>query len=127
MIPQFDSCIVCEQIREELQGKLILQGFFGVCPHVDVSVAKLDQPTALTFLFAGGVGDGTFTAHFDIVDASEQPVAGVGGTTFVATPATRTNLATTFLVIFGRPGLFAVRCIVDNVEQFRGYFRVGQL
>jgi hypothetical protein len=39
------SCIVCDLVRPEMDGKLIILGFLCVCPRVDIRVARLDRPT----------------------------------------------------------------------------------
>lgn len=119
--------MVCESIRPELQGKLILLGFFGVCPNVEVALQHLDQPAVLTFLLSGGPGDGTFFASFDILDESnQQPVVAAAPVQFFALPNAGTHLATTLLVTFGHTGQFSLRCIIDGIERFRGAFRVKQ-
>jgi hypothetical protein len=126
MIPTLDSCLICEAIRPELGGKLILLGYMGVCPNVDIGVPQLDQPLVLTFLFSGSAGDGTFMASFDVIDeSSERLVAATGPLPCVAAPDTRTNLAPTLLLTFGQTGRFAVRCIVEGREVFKGPFTVS--
>lgn len=126
MIPAFENCLVCDQVRPELGGKLIVLGFLGICPHVNVGVARLDQPTALTFLIMGPPGDGSFSASFDIFDESQRcVVASSAPAPFAASPAVPTTLASTLLVVFFHPGPFAVRCMVDDVERFRAQFRVS--
>jgi len=127
LIPQIESCIVCDFVRPELNGKLIIVGFFGVCPNVTVTVQRLDQPTALTFLFSGGPGVGSYTFTFEVVDESEQRVvASTMGLPFEATPQAPTLLAPSLLLVFGHPGKFVIRCLVDQVERFRAYFHIYQ-
>jgi len=127
LIPKFESCLVCEAIRPELNGKLIILGFFGICPNVDVRVNRLDEPTLLTFLLSGGPGDGSpFDASFDVVDETGQVVvASTVPTTARTIPNSSTSLASTFYLTFGHGGRFAFRCLADGREQFRGYFRVS--
>jgi len=124
---KIESCIVCDFIRPELNGKLIILGFFGVCPEVDVAIQRLDQPATLTFLFSGSPGAGMDSVRFDVVDdAQQRTIASTTAMPFQSNPAERPVLAPTLLLVFGHPGIFSVRCIVDEAECFRGQFRVTQ-
>jgi hypothetical protein len=127
LIPEIQNCVVCDFVRPELNGKVIVLGFFGVCPNVDVSVPQLDQPTALTFLFTGSPGSGTYLLTFDVVDESQRRVvASTAGGSFDAAPDARTVLAPTLLLVFGHPGTFVIRCLVDQAERYRSTFNVSQ-
>jgi hypothetical protein len=127
VIPQFGSCLVCEIIRPEQNGKLIILGFFGVCPNVDIILVQIDQPSVLTFLFNGGPGEGQYEASFDIVDQTGRIlIASAAPMPFTAQPNSPTSLSTTLFSTFGFPGIYAIRCLINGVEHFRGYFRVGQ-
>lgn len=110
-----------------MYGKLILLGYLGVCPNVDVGLQDLDQPSVMTFLVSGSPGDGEFMGSFDIVDETEErTVAAVAAIPFTATPDRRTNLAATFVAVFQRPGIFMLRCVIDDTVRFRARFRVSQ-
>jgi hypothetical protein len=127
VIPRLDTCLVCDMIRPELGGKVTILGHLGICPNVDVGVPRLDQPVALTFFIAGGPGDGTFMASFDVVDeADERVLASTGSVECSATRVTATYFAPLLVLTFGSAGRFAVRCIVDEQERFRGRFAVSQ-
>lgn len=124
---KIDSCIVCDLIRPELNGKLIILGFFGVCPDVNVAIQHLHQPATLTFLFSGSPGVGTYAVRFDVVEALQQRViASSAAMPFQLSLTERSVLAPTLLLVFGHPGTFTVRCMADDVECFRGQFRVTQ-
>ncbi|MHB1094743.1 MAG: SH2 domain-containing protein [Gemmatimonadaceae bacterium] len=124
---QIDSCIVCDFVRPELGGKLVILGFFGICPNVDVVLQHLDQPTALTFLLGGGPGDGDTTVTFEVLDELEnRVVASTPDLQFHADPKTRSSLAPTLLLVFGHPGTFVIRFSVDHIERFRTSFRVSR-
>jgi hypothetical protein len=110
-----------------LHGKVIILGFFGVCPHVLVSLQHLDQPTVLTFMVTGGPGDGTFVGTCQVADESTQRTVASGpAAQFVATADAGTYVASTMLLTFGKSGLYSLRFVVGGVEQYRGYFRVSQ-
>lgn len=124
-VPDFDQCLVCDLVRPEPDGKVMLLGFFGACPNVEIGIRDMERPTALTFLFLGGPADEPFTASFDVVDEDgDRVIAASVPVPCPAAPGARTNLAPMLLVVFGHPGRFAARCLVDGVERFRGQFRV---
>lgn len=125
VIPNIETCLICDLIRPELGGKLIVLGFMGICPHVEIGVPRLDEPTVLTFLFAGGPGEGSHVTSFEVVDEIGQRV--VGTTAPVESPfnsRVRTNLATTMMLTFGHAGTFFIRCRIDDQERFRAQFTV---
>ena len=126
MIPTIESCLVCDFVRPELNGKLIILGFFGICPNVDVAISQLDQPTALTFVFSGTSGEGLIDLQFDVLDEVEsRVVASTSPQAFQASPKA-TVLAPTLLLVFGHAGRFAVRCHMNGSERFRAHFAVSQ-
>lgn len=99
-----------------------------MCPYVEVAVHVLEQPTALTFVFLGGPGQGPFSASFDIYDAGQSRViAATSETSYDASPVSRTNLAVTLVAVFGHAGSFAIRCLAAGAEQFRFKFEVARL
>ncbi len=126
LIPQIETCLICDLVRPELGGKLSVLGFYGVCPHVEVALQRLDLPVVLTFLCMGGMGDGTFSLTFEVIDDTERVIASSAAQPFNADLKSATVLATTLILVFGRVGQFAGRCVIDGVERFRGYFRIGQ-
>ena len=127
VVPPFRACTVCELTRPELAGKLIILGFFGVCPNVDVGIARLDQPAFLTFLITGDRGDGTFVGHVALYDETdERVVAEVPEMRFTASPGAFTTISATLMPVFGRPGLYSIRLFVEQQEHFRAEFRISQ-
>jgi hypothetical protein len=126
-VPQLDTCVVCEIVRPELGGKLTMLGFMGVCPNVDVGSPKLDQPLVLSFVMSGGPGEGTFMATFDVIDvASDRVVAATGPLPCIALPDARNNFAPALFLVFGSPGRYAARCLVDEREVYRAEFMVSE-
>jgi hypothetical protein len=128
LIPQFDTCLVCDGVRQEILGKLTILGFFGVAPNVDVGLQHLGQPAALTFVLLGAPGDGTFSASFEVFDESEQRVvAAAAAGTLTATPNSRTTAIVQFVVNFGHAGAFTLRCLLNGVPSFNASFRVSRM
>lgn len=113
-------------MRQEVGGKLTVLGFYGACPRVDVALQHVGQPAALTFVFLGGPGKGSFAMTFEVVDDAERVLASTAPQSFEAHPKSNTVLAPTLLLTFGRSGQFAVRCLMDGSERFRGSFRISQ-
>lgn len=127
MIPTIEECIVCDQIRPELYGKLIILGFLGICPNVDVAIGRLDQPTTLSFLLLGGPGDEELKVRFDIFDeVANRVVASIASAAIRVIPMARTTLAPAFVLTFGHVGPFSVRCYINEEMRYRGGFRVSQ-
>lgn len=56
MSVRIDSCLICDAVRPELNGKLLILDFLGICPNVDIRVPALDQPTAQSPIVVGGDG-----------------------------------------------------------------------
>jgi hypothetical protein len=38
LFPNFEFCVICEGVRQEIGGKLTILGFYGMAPNVDVSI-----------------------------------------------------------------------------------------
>jgi len=84
-----------------LLGKLIILGYLGICPNVEIAVPRLDQPTVLTFLLGGSPGNGRYNASFEILDeAHDTLIAAAAQSPFSASPSTRTNISTTLIPTF---------------------------
>jgi len=55
--PKIDCCVVCEGIRQEIMNKFVLLGFFGITPHVQLTIKDFKIP--VSFCFIGDVGGST--------------------------------------------------------------------
>jgi hypothetical protein len=114
-------------VRRELAGKLTILGYFGMCPNVNVGVARLDQPTVLTFLIIGDSGEGQFSTTVSVIDERDQRVVATApDISIVAEPDSGTSLAPALMIVFGRPGQYTIRVHLDGNERYRGAFRVSQ-
>ena len=80
----------------------------------------------LTFLISGHGGDGLHTASVDIVDDADRVIDEVAGVTFETDPIRHTDFGTSIVAVFGKPGRFAVRCVIDGIEQYRAHFWIRQ-
>jgi hypothetical protein len=122
------SCIVCDMIRPEINGKLMILGFLGVCPYVDIRLPRLDRPTPITFLLSGHIDDGIAALSVDVLCAKDKSViASTGQGQFEISGASGAiNIAPTLLLTFGRSGKFLVRCLADGKECYTGTLMVTQ-
>ncbi len=48
--PNIDYCLVCEVARAEVGNKLMILGFYGLAPNVDIFVDDFTAPLNLTFV-----------------------------------------------------------------------------
>src|SRR5258708_6204642 len=59
--PKIHSCVMCEGVRPEENGKSTIVGFLGITPYVEIAVQDLSKKVQrLTFLFLGMGGLGKF-------------------------------------------------------------------
>ena len=125
--PEFEHCLVCEGLRQEVMGKLTLLGFVGICPNVDVGVPRLDLPIVLMFVVVGGRGEGEHHANFDVIDLSTQlPIAATAPGPLTFERKGRAMAAAHLPMTFGHEGEFAVRLFIDGEIRFTGQFHVNQ-
>jgi hypothetical protein len=115
-------------IRPELNGKLIILGYFGACPNVNIQLPRLDRPTPLTFLLSGHVDQGAGKLSIEIVESrSNIVIASTGDAPLLLDGNVGSiNLAPTLLLTFGRAGEFVIRCVTDEGECYRSTFTVSQ-
>jgi hypothetical protein len=121
------SCLVCDMIRPELNGKLIILGFLGVCPYVDIRLPRLDHPTPITFLLSGHVDQAITSFSVEVLYSKDKSViasTGQGQFDFAGTTGA-INIAPTLLLTFGRQGEFLVRCLADGIECYTGRLSVS--
>jgi hypothetical protein len=97
--PKIEFCIVCEQLRPELGGKIQILGFYGVAPNVEVLTAKLGKAFAMSFL----VGFAPFDLLPPKMPQHRFVVSDPSGRILVQTPPTVLNveLGKRVLVAFG--------------------------
>jgi hypothetical protein len=120
--PKIDTCILCEGVREEINRKYILLGFYGICQHVRVLVKDFQIPLTFCFVFCGGEGEGKFNLDFRVRDAAGAtinntlPSAVVGAEVFKNVP--NTTVFFTFQGTFAKSGDYNISLIVDNVEHY---------
>lgn len=127
--PNFNYCIICDIVRPELNGKLILLGFYGLAPNVSVAISDINRPVVLSIL-ASSPPISEVDASYDCVTSIVRP-DGVG---VFQTPTIRLT------VTQGRgvslplgfsiappilPGRYAVRITVNGDLKMDTSFTIG--
>ena len=60
------SCLLCENVHPEGNGKMSLLGFYGILPNVSIYIQYLDRPVAMLiflFTFSEGIGEQSFSGR----------------------------------------------------------------
>jgi len=126
--PQFDFCIICDGVRQEVAGKFTILGFYGLTPNVEVVIANLALPLTLA-LIAGFPPVAEVRAiheHSIVVNKPDDTV-------LQRTPPSRLNVVpgSRGLVIFGFVipppflfGTYTIRILVDNESKLQTSLRL---
>lgn len=68
-------CIVCEEIRQEINGKFSVLGFYGLLPNVYIKVSQLEGAIARLLFLIDIEGDvGKYQFDFEIIDPEEKSI-----------------------------------------------------
>ena len=69
----FETCLICDLFRPEINQKVSLLGFFGRLPYVTIQVPHADQPILdLSFLcLSKPVEIGTYRIGFSVKDPND--------------------------------------------------------
>jgi hypothetical protein len=128
--PQIRHCLVCENVRPELNGLTTMVGFYGVAPDVTIKIPDFAQPLpALAFLLIGNEGgEGDFELQFRLSDSTAN--------TIVEPPASRVRLPVGSdrlnmgVMVTGlklpRPGRYSVSLLVNGLVHFQTTFDAEQ-
>lgn len=124
-------CIVCEDIRPEVQGKYAILGFFGLLPHVNIKVKEMGKPLARLVFLANVEGDaGKYKLKFSVVGPDKKKVftdIPLGEFEINRDPTQRALIVVNVLgLIFQKEGIYTVRVIHANKAFFESTFRVDQ-
>lgn len=65
--PQITTCILCDGVRLELGNKLIIFGYYGLVPGVEIQIPDFNLPILICFVFVGGPADGHFRAELRVI------------------------------------------------------------
>jgi len=122
------NCLVCEGVRQEIQNKYTVLGFFGIAPHVRIAIRDFKLPVTLCFFFCGTTAGGKVKLSVKLIDRSGQQVPNRIPQSLDAT-FDSSNLAT-FIVLFFEgvvpgPGEYKVSLIIDEREHYSTQFALA--
>jgi len=135
--PKFKYCLICDNARDENNGKVSLLGFLGVAPDVELFIGP-PQPgvvnaLSLSFVFIGGPGAGTFDVTYQLYDVAQQKVLATintGQPTHIVPRVSATPGNTNFIVNAMMPvlhfGEFELRLLVSGQVTYTGRFKVSK-
>lgn len=135
--PKFKYCLICDNARDEANGKVTLLGFLGVAPDVEIFIGA-PQPGVvnalqLSFVFIGGPGSGTFDVTYQLYDVVQQKVLATIATGQPTTivPRVGPNIGNVnFLINVMMPvlhfGEYELRLLISGQVTYTGRFKVSK-
>lgn len=117
--PRIQTCIVCEGVRAEPFGKLLIFGYYGVAPEVQIALLDYSVPVNLCFLFPGGAGSGNFRVAVRLTapdGTNRESIDGQGSTSF---GPVRSNIVVYFQNTLPGPGRYTLTLLVDGRDNYQ--------
>lgn len=127
--PTIGNCIVCEEIRLELNRKATILGFYGIIPHVEILLQDFSKPMdRLTFFMSAGKGAGKFTVHLQVQSEAGDVVFNYPDHPLELRESTRRNNLVYALrgISFPHPGAYVFRLRADGKNQYEASFQVNE-
>jgi hypothetical protein len=122
ILPDLQSSLICEEVRQEMNGNFILVGVLGFVrvPQVPITAHKLCLFNRWTS------GFGQFTEVVRLIAPDQSTVLRTGQTRFALQDASHhaTNLTLLGQVQFPTAGVYYVEVLVDEVMKLRFPFPV---
>lgn len=126
MIPDLQSSVICDDVRQEMNGKFILIGLFDV---ITAKQFPLMFPRICVVTRWCG-GEGTFQQETRLLKPDQTTVLVKGQSIPVRlqnSEATATNVEVFINTGFQQPGAYWVEILLDNDLKLRYPLRVAQL
>lgn len=126
MIPDLQSSVICDDVRQEMNGKFMLIGLFDV---INAAQFPLIFPRICVVTRWCG-GEGVFQQVTRLLKPDQTTVLVKGQTIPVRLPnaeATATNVEVFINIGFEYPGAYWVEILLDNDLKLRYPLRVTQL
>jgi hypothetical protein len=126
--PDFDFCLICEGIRQEVGNKLTILGFYGIAPNVEIAVTNTAVPMTVA-LIAGFPPLVDLQPAYDHAFVINKP----DNTVQQRTPPARLNVApgSRGLVVCGFVipppysfGTYTIRIMVNGESKLHTSFRL---
>jgi len=126
MIPDIQSCLLCDDVRQERNGKFILIGLFDA---IGAATFPLKYPR-LFLVTRWCTGEGEFTQKSVILKPDQTTILVKGREIPVKLPnseRTATNVELLMNVEFDKPGTYWVEVSIDNTLKLRYPLRVNKV
>lgn len=126
MIPDLQSSLLCDDVRQERNGKFMLIGLFDVihAERLPVAFAKLCLVTRWCS------GEGTFTQHSRIVHPNQKTILAEGQAVQVTLPspeAAATSVEVFINTTFPEAGTYWVEIMLERDMKIRYPLRVNRV
>ena len=117
ILPDLQSSLVCEDVRQEVNGNLFILGVCNFLPVPQVPVVA----NRICILTRWTAGMGTFTEAVRFIAPDQTTVLRQSQTKFELRDAAHnaTNLSVLANVEFKAPGIYFVEVLVDDVMKIR--------
>lgn len=124
--PTLDNCILCEDVRQEVGGKLIILGYLGILPDVQFSIRDFDRTTTLTFLVVGSPGEEPYELDMSITGPDGTVLHSEEGGVVRPEPEDRhLRLNIPLTLKFPQPGRYTFELTwADGETAYTGWFEV---
>lgn len=124
--PTISTCLVCEFVRQELGNKSILIGFYGVSPHVAVTVQNFKLPVQLCLVFCGGPGEGHFKIDLKLKAPNGQEFQAIPVEGNLHPQSSLSNFFMGFQETFPGPGIYHATLLANGNPVYETQFSLGQ-
>jgi hypothetical protein len=126
--PDITYCVVCDGVRPETGGKLIILGFYGLCPNVNIILADPTQPMQLGFVIGLSPADAT-RQYFGTATLLSPEGAILAQTTpnpIQVSAGTPGVVALGMAAYFATPGRYRIQMRVEDTIVWGDSFSVRQ-
>lgn len=118
MIPDLQSSLICDDVRQERNGKFMLIGLFDAI-HVEQFPTTFAKLCLITRWCSG---DGVFTQHSRIMRPDQQTILLEGKDVAIQLPSshvTATSVEIFMNATFPEPGIYWVEILLENDLKIR--------
>ncbi len=126
MIPDLQSSLICDDVRQERNGKFMLIGLFDAI-HTETFPTTFAKLCLVTRWCSG---EGTFTQRSRMMHSDQHTVLAEGKDVQVNLPspeAAATSVEVFINVAFPEPGVYWVEILLDGDLKIRYPLRINQI
>ncbi len=126
MIPDLQSSLICDDVRQERNGKFMLIGLFDAI-HVKQFPTTFSKLCMVTRWCSG---EGVFTQHSRIILPDQQTVLAEGKDVSIRLPSDRgaaTSVEVFMNISFPEPGTYWVEILLEDDLKIRYPLQVNQI